>query len=374
VDALALLGGEGGEDLVALGLTELVEGQLVVIAHEVAPLVAAGDGGPRLDRLAQGRGILSREGQVQTLVGDEVELHRQLVAVGVAEETHLLVVRQVDLAEHHRVAAAARDVSAQLPQELVLGSIVAVDDERHGIHPETVDAELEPEADGLRDLFAHLGVVGGEVGLVPIERVLVVLTRCLVEEPDSVFDVGEHAFGRVFGNIVAPLVEVAVAAVGARAGLLEPRMPVGGVVHHEVDDHAHAAVVRGAQHLHHVAQRAVAGIDAVVVLDVVAVVTLGRGVERGEPQARHAELGEVVEPLRETAQVAHAVAVGVQVRLDVEVVEDRGLPPQIARIGEPHAVTPVWASVRRGAYGKVVIGALFSGAVAAGPLRSIRRT
>ncbi|GAA2071124.1 hypothetical protein GCM10009758_10770 [Microbacterium hatanonis] len=116
-------------------------------------------------------------------------------------------------------------------------------------------------------------------------------------------------------------------------------MLVGRMVHDEVDDHPHPAVVGGTEHLHHVAEGSVSRIDPVVVLDVVAVVALRRRVERREPQTRDPELGEMVEPLREAAQVADSIVVGVEVGLDVEVLEDRGLPPQIAGVGESHRAT-----------------------------------
>ncbi len=82
------------------------------------------------------------------------------------------------------------------------------------------------------------------------------------------------------------------------------------------------AVARGADQLDEVAVRAEARVDAVEVGDVVAVVAVGRRVERHEPQARHAELGEVVDALGQARQVAAAVAVPVQERLDVEAVDD----------------------------------------------------
>jgi hypothetical protein len=38
---------------------------------------------------------------------------------------------------------------------------------------------------------------------------------------------------------------------------------------------------------------------------------------------------QVVEPLRETAQIAHAIAVGVLERLRLHAVDDRRLPPRL---------------------------------------------
>ena len=75
-------------------------------------------------------------------------------------------------------------------------------------------------------------------------------------------------------------------------------MLVGGVVDHEVGDHPDAAVARGAHELDEVAERAEPRVDGVVVGDVVAVVAVGRGVERHQPEAGDAEPGEVVDALR----------------------------------------------------------------------------
>ena len=67
---------------------------------------------------------------------------------------------------------------------------------------------------------------------------------------------------------------------------------------------------RGRAHeLDEVAEGPEAGIDAEEVGDVVAVVLAGGGVEGHQPQARHAEVGEVLDAVGHTADVAGAVAV-----------------------------------------------------------------
>ena len=60
---------------------------------------------------------------------------------------------------------------------------------------------------------------------------------------------------------------------------------IGGVVHHQIGDDADAALVGGARELDEVAQRPIARVDAVIVGDVIAVVAVGRGVERHQPDA-----------------------------------------------------------------------------------------
>ena len=68
---------------------------------------------------------------------------------------------------------------------------------------------------------------------------------------------------------------------------------------------------------------------AVVVGDVVAVVLVGRGIERQQPQAGDAEAGEIVAAVGQPGEIADAVAVAVHVRLDVEAVDDGVLVPKV---------------------------------------------
>ena len=114
-------------------------------------------------------------------------------------------------------------------------------------------------------------------------------------------------------------------------------MLVRGVVEDQVDDHPHPAVAGGADHLDEVAERAQPRVDAVVVGDVVAVVAVGGREERHQPQAGDAQVGEVVHPLGEPLEVAHAVAVPVHEGLHVQAVDDGRLPPQVTGLGDPHA-------------------------------------
>ena len=212
--------------------------------------------------------------------------------------------------------------------------------ERDAVDPEPVEPQLQPEPDDPQDLVDHLGVGEVEVGLVLVEVVEVPLTRAVVELPDRVLPVGEDdqlRGVRRFG--VPPDVVVAVAVGRAAPRGLEPRVPVRGVVDDQVGDDVDAAVVRGADHLDQLAVVAQAWVDAVEVGQVVAVVAVGARVERHQPQAGDAELREVVDALRQALQVAGAVAVGVVEGLDVEAVDHRALPPQVARVGHSHGPT-----------------------------------
>jgi len=100
------------------------------------------------------------------------------------------------------------------------------------------------------------------------------------------------------------------------------------VVHDEVRDDAHAALVRLLHELTEVVDRPVVRVDGEEVRDVVAAVAERRLVHRQQPQAVHAEPLEVVELVDQAAEVAGAVVVAVEEATDVDLVEDGPLEPQ----------------------------------------------
>jgi hypothetical protein len=104
-----------------------------------------------------------------------------------------------------------------------------------------------------------------------------------------------------------------------------------GVVHHQVGDHAHPALVRGLDERTEVLDGAVVGMDREEVGDVVAAVAQRARVHRQEPDAVDSQPLEVVELVDQPAEVAGPVVVAVEEAADVDLVEDRPLEPQ--RVG-----------------------------------------
>ena len=166
----------------------------------------------------------------------------------------------------------------------------------------------------------------------------VVALRGAVVGPGALLLVREGDTGLVVDRLgLGPAVPVAVRRLRVAACVVEPRVLVGGVVEHQVDEDADAAVGCCPYQLDEVADRAEPRVDAVEVGDVVAVVAARRGVERQQPQAGHAQAGQVVDPLGQPLQVADAVAVAVGERLDVDAVDDGVLPPQVTGHRRSHA-------------------------------------
>ena len=267
-----------------------------MVAQERRPLRVEGHGREGVQRLLHRRRLTPRQGQVDALHHGEVEHQVELVAVLVAEELALLLGREVDLAEQDGVALTALEERAQVLQVAVrvdgrgVGDAVELEQERDGVDPESADPELQPEPDDPGDLLPHVGVGDVQVGLVGHEPVEVVLLGLAVVGPHPALLAGED-LGElgVLGPLVHPHVPVAVRRGGVRPSRLEPRVLDGRVVDDQVDDHPHAPVAGGADHLDELAQRAQSRVDAVEVGDVVAVVAVGRRVERHQPQRRDAD-------------------------------------------------------------------------------------
>jgi hypothetical protein len=211
-------------------------------------------------------------------------------------------------------------------------SCVSLEQVRHGIEAEAVEAEVEPEPDDVEHGVGHLGVVVVEVGLVVEEPVPEVLTALGVVGPVRGLGVDEDHPGLAPPLVVvAPDVPVGLRVRGVLAALLEPRVLVGRVVHHHVRDHPDAPLVRLLDQDDGVRDVAVLGQGREEVADVVAAVAQRRGVEGQQPEAVDAEPLEVVELLREPLQVTGAVVRGVVEAAHQHLVEHGSLVPTVVR-------------------------------------------
>lgn len=342
--------------VVALLVGDHLEGQLVVVAQEDAPLAVLRDVRRLGHDLGDREALLPAHGHEQARHDREVEGHLALVAV-LAEVLDDVGRPLVGLAEQHAVGIARVDHLAHLLEQLVgprqvlaVGALL-LEQVGHGVEPEAVDPEVQPEPQRVEDRLDHLGVLEVEVGLVGEEPVPEVLLAHRVERPVGALGVDEDdpRVG-VAGVVVGPHVEVAVGALRVAAAGLEPGVLVRGVVHDEVDDHAHAAGVGGGQEVLEVLDVAELGQHRGVVADVVPPVAQRGGEERRQPEAVDAEPLEVVELVDHAAQITHAVGVAVGEAADEHLVEDGALVPLgvAARGGEDGGPVAVVGSGRVG--------------------------
>ena len=83
---------------------------------------------------------------------------------------------------------------------------------------------------------------------------------------------------------------------GSARRFVKPGMLVRCVVDDQIDHDPHAALFAAVGEFDKVAQRAVRGIDAVVVGDVVAAVAAGRRLKRHQPDGCDSQALQIVEP------------------------------------------------------------------------------
>ena len=136
-------------------------------------------------------------------------------------------------------------------------------------------------------------------GWVAVEEVEVPLVGTLDPVPGRPAEDGVPVVGRLVAvGALAREEQVALALGAAGLGgqrLLEPRVLAGGVVGHDVEDDLEAQLVGAGEQVVGVAEPAEERVDVGVVGDVVAVVVLGGGEERRDPEAVDAEVAQVLQ-------------------------------------------------------------------------------
>ncbi len=213
-------------------------------------------------------------------------------------------------------------------QEIVgLGQVFAIgtfalEEVGYRIEPEAVDARFAPVVQNLENFFLHQRAIVVEVGLVVEKAVPVVLLRHGIPGPVGSFGIRKNnphiliLVGIVSPDVVLPLGR----SFGGPPRPLKPRVLVGGVVDNQFDNNFQISVVGFFDECLQLLNVAVGRIDAVIVSNVVAVVAQRRGVERQQPDGRHAEVFEVVQLFHDALEITDAIAVAVAKGLDVEFV------------------------------------------------------
>ena len=329
----ALIGRIGFPEIVALGVGDHLQGQLVVVAQEDGPLRQR----RRRRRLAQDvadrEAVFLRDRHVHARHQRKVERH---VAFVVAAEIFQHVLGPlVRFGEQHAVGIVRIDLRAQAleyrvraGQVLVAGAFLLAEIGDR-VETEAVQADVEPEAQHLEHRVEHQRVVEVQIGLVRVEAVEVVAAGDRVPAPVGFFDIGKNDACAGIGLVgVGPDVELVLGrAARCVACALEPRMVGRGVVQHEIADHAQAARMRRIEEAAQVVQGAVVRMHVEIVGHVVAVVAARRRVVGQQPERVDAERYQIVQSREQAGEIADAVVVAVEERLDVDLVDHRFLVP-----------------------------------------------
>ena len=311
-----------------------------MVAQEDRPLAGVRDGRGLLHDVDHRVTVFHLERHEQA--GHHREVKRHVATVAVAEVGHHVLGPLASLGQEHRFGMLLLDVGAQFLQKgMRLGQVFAVgafplEQVRDRVQPQAVHAHVQPEVEHLEHGFLHRRIVEVQVGLVVEKPVPVVGVGDRVPRPVRRLEVLEDdPRVAVFVRRVAPDVEVAFNGTGrGAAGALEPGVLIAGVVDDQFRDDPQTARVRFLQEGLKIVQRAVAGVDIVIVRDVVAVVAQRTGIEGQQPDRRDAETLQIVELADESAEVADAIPVAVGERLDVGLIDDRVFVPEWGRHGK----------------------------------------
>ena len=266
-------------------------------------------------RLRQARGAAGPDGLEDRLRNTEGEVGVQLI--GIVGEDRIRAVEH--LPDRDRARMRATDVVPELSQHVVRPgrvsglSVSPFHQVPHGIETQPVGAHVvEPVRGDALHLLAHRARRPVQVGHPVREEPVVVLLPYRRATPVVV------APFVVRTGPVRPAEPLAVGRVRVEQGMLEVGVLAGDVVDDHVHEHPDSPAMRFFHQAPEIVVRPVAGIDVVVVGDVVAVVA-GRGGDRHQPDAVDAEIRaglrvavvQVVEASDQSRQVSVAVAVAV---------------------------------------------------------------
>ena len=195
-------------------------------------------------------------------------------------------------------------------QPLILG------DKGDDVLAEAVHPHVQPEAQDVLDLLAHLGIGHVQIRLLFGKDMEIILVELCVVFPCAALEharpvVRRQAAAAARPLALAPVVIVVVRVVLALPAFEEPSVLVRGVVDDQVHKHPHPARVRAVEHLAEDVEIAVVGVDVHIVGNIIAVVGVRRREERRKPDCVNVQGFDVVQLLQHAPQIADAVAVSV---------------------------------------------------------------
>ncbi len=338
IEAGARVGRIGRPEIVAFDVGHHLERELVMIAQEQRPL-AVGRNVRRLpENVGDRKAVLLGDRHVDSRHQRKVIGHVAFVAVAEIRADvlrPLIGLGEKELAGCIRIERGPHllDDRVGLREILVVGSF-ALAQIWNGVQAEPVDAEIEPAPHDGDHGQEHPRIVVVEIRLVRKEAVPVIARRRRIPGPVRFFGIVEDdpCFCEAM-VAVAPHIPIAgIRCRSAPARALEPGMLVRGVIDDELGDHPQLSTLRLLHEAAKVLHGAEIGIDVAVVRNVVAVVAAGGGIERQQPERRDAEILQIVELFGQPREIADSVAVAVGKGLDVQLVDDGVLEPELVVI------------------------------------------
>ena len=305
-----------------------------MVPQEHGPLRAGRRVGQQVDDVLDGPSVFRANGHEQAGHQRKIEGHVELGFLHGAEVSHDILRPLVRFGQQDRTRVHLIDERAQPTQELVgLGQVLATrtfthKKIRHRVHAKPVQPLAQPEIDDPQHFLLHRRVVEVQVGLVAEETVPVVLAGLGEIGPVRRFGIAEdHANILIEIRRIRPDVVVAERGFAVPCRFPEPRVLVAGVVYDQIGNDLDPEFMGSGEELLEVAHRAVVLVNVVVVAYVVAVVPQRRRVHRQQPEAVHAEIGQIRQLVAQTGKITDTVLIAVLEGSDEEFIEDGILVP-----------------------------------------------
>src|ERR1700733_3822176 len=240
------------------------------------------------------------------LVHLEVEHHLQAFTSG-AEVFHVGTWKHVRFGQDDCFSFSPGQKLAEGSQHIVLlfcsGHLCSLlrNDKWNGVHAKAGDSELQPKAHDLEDLSLNFRIGSIEVRLKIIKAMEVVGLGNLVVVPGRLLYTGEHySGGSILRLVLGPHIPVTILGLRIATGGLEPGMFVGGVIDHQVNQHAQSPLFAATSELDKVSKGPIARVDAVIVCDIIAVVLIRRRLKRHKPYRSNAQSLEIIQAAHQT--------------------------------------------------------------------------
>ncbi len=155
----------------------------------------------------------------------------------------------------------------------------------------------------------------------------IVFIEVFIVFPGTAFEYGQPVVGRLLAVALAPEIIIVIRIVGALAALLEPFVLAGGMIDNEIHKDLHAAFMSLFENHFEIVESAEFGIDILIIGNIVAVVAVGGGINRREPDAVNAEALDIIKLAVNARQIADTVAVAVAERAAPDLIDRHFLEP-----------------------------------------------
>src|SRR5215470_2257399 len=197
-----------------------------------------------------------------------------------------------------------------------------------GVDAKSIDAAVEPESHDGQHRLGDLRIAPVEVGLFLEKGMIVVLSCCFVPLPRAATELADPIVGRAaVGLAVAPDIPIAFGVAARRAAGAEPRMLVGGMVGHVIENDLEPVSMHCRDQPIEPGEISELGIDRRIVADVVTEIGHRRGEDWRDPDRIDAQLDQIIEAREDPVEITDAVPVRILKRARVDLIDDAPLPP-----------------------------------------------